>query len=111
MLKEIPDVARTDILPLLAGIKRRRKEIGGEFPKVILLNANKDPLFQKDQIEKRLGLNEDAKEDPLDKYIDNWVMFIDKNMGHGKYKRPTPGVMPVVFNESRRNSVITKILN
>lgn len=104
LAKEVPDIGRANLLPVLEGIKKYKAETKSEFPEVILLNANSDKLFHADLIEKAIG------ETPVDQFVDRWIMYADKDTGHSKYRRPQPGMLPQVFSENRRNTAIKQIL-
>lgn len=75
--KEIPGIAHTDIRPILEYMKKMKieKNIG---PEIVLINSQSDKLFTQDDIRKSLG------ENPLDEYVDRWVLRAKKDAGHQK---------------------------
>lgn len=102
--KEIPGIARTDIRPILANLKHLVAE-GSARPEIILINSNNDQVFPKEDVEAGIGGS------PFESYIDRWVMYADKNAGHGKFDREESGLYPELMDEPpMRTSVIHQIL-
>lgn len=106
LTKEVPDIARADMLPVLKHIQDEKREAGGEYPFVILLNANHDLVFDSKGIEERIGMKPPGK----NPYIDSWIMYADKNAQHSKYHRPISGLLPEVFYKNRHDSAIIHAL-
>jgi len=80
--EEIPGVAEVNIAPLLKHIKKE-----GKNTEIILLNANKDKVYSPERIERNLGSN------PLDEYIDSWVMYESKKATHTAAIVERPGIL------------------
>lgn len=102
--KEIPGIAHTDIRPILADIKHL-KSAGTPSPEIVLINSNNDQVFRKEDVEAGIG------ETPFEHYIDRWVMYADKQAGHGKFDREEDGLYPQIMDEvPKRTSVIHQLL-
>lgn len=100
--KEIPSIARTDIRPMLAHMKKLKAD-GGKGPEIVLINSNSDLIYTKEDVEKGLG------DDPLNEYIDRYVVRADKDAGHQKFGDRDDGELELQIIDDR--SLIHQIIN
>jgi pimeloyl-ACP methyl ester carboxylesterase len=84
---ELDGVAKVDIAPLLRELKQ------SDDTKVVLINANEDKVFSSEQIAETLGDN------PLADYIDNWIMYENKNAAHSAPSVSRSGLLRQVLNQ------------
>ncbi len=85
--QEIPGVATVDIAPLLKEIK----EIDNKT-EIVLINANEDKVFPKDEIDRMLG------ENPLE-YVDRWAMYANKKASHGAPVAERAGLLQQILEK------------
>lgn len=103
--KEIPGIAHTDIRPILEQMQKEKSQ-GRLGPEIILINSNNDQIFKTADVEMGLGT------DLLTQYVDRWVMYKDKNAGHGKINRQDGELLTQVLGDDApiRTSVIHQII-
>ena len=85
---------------------QKEKSLGQPGPEIILINSNNDQIFKTADVEKGLG------PDMLSQYVDRWVMYLDKNAGHGKINRQDGELLTQVLSDDAQihTSVIHQII-
>lgn len=103
LTKEVPDVSKIDLRPVLSGLKES-KQAGGSGPEIVLFNAYSDVVFPEERIAETLG------DDPY-QYIDRWAMYANQEKKHSKYDQPQLGITPEEYNAPGRDSVLYQLFS